>query len=496
MILVDDLDEPSMAQLPELRPLLQEAGTTFSRAYVSVALCCPSRTTILRGQYAHNTGVYGNSGKFGGYSRFVAMGDERSTVATWLQGAGYETAFFGKYMNGYPEGGSPLHIPVGWSTWFVPALGRPYSEYDYSINRDGRLQTYGHQPEDYFTDVMAVESKRFIHSATISGRPFFLYLNSYAPHVPETPAPRHQGLYPNARLPRGPAFNEEDLEDKPTWLRGARRLDAQEIADAEVRYRRRLQSMAAVQELIAGLIEQLRQEDLLDTTFIVFSSDNGYHFGEHRLPLGKNTPYETDVRVPLIIRGPGVPAGRVVDALTVNTDLAPTFAELAGASIPPWVDGRSLVPWLGEQHAPPWRTAFLMEHRAPVEGVDNSARRSSVEGLLEPPDSTPTPGTQAEAHAKAALRSRGERAKPKHELRAPAFTGLHTADQVYVEYKNGERELYDLRLDPHQLNNVVASTSRAELAQLQRWLVQLRTCVGQTCREAEDAPPPPAPPEH
>ena len=135
-------------------------------------------------------------------------------------------------------------------------------------------------------------------------------------------------------------------------------------------------------------------------------------------------------------------------------------------------------------------------HYAPVEGVDDSARRSSVEGLLEPPDSAPAPGTQAEAHAKSALRSRGEPAKPQHELRAPAFTGLHTADQVYVEYKNGERELYDLRLDPHQLNNVVASTSRAELAQLQRWLVQLRTCVGQTCREAEDAPPPPAPPEH
>jgi arylsulfatase A-like enzyme len=458
-VVADDLDVASMASLPELRPLLQDAGMTFTNAYVSLSLCCPSRSTMLRGQYAHNTGVFWNKGRFGGYDRFRDTGDEASTLATWLHDAGYETALMGKYLNGYPDRDEPRAIPPGWSTWVAPSGGDPYGEFKYRLNVDGRVEWRGGRDEDYLTDVLAEHAAAFIDRAAGESRPFFLYVAPFAPHAPETPAPRHAGLFLDAHAPRGPAFDEADVSDKPPWLRAAPPIDAAHIADADTRWRRRLQSMEGVVDLLRTLLTRLQADGVLDRTWIVFTSDNGFHFAEHRLHPGKNSAYDEDLRVPLIVRGPGVPAGATDDHLVVNTDYAPTFAALAGVTPPIAVDGRSLVPLLLQEGPTPWRTAFLMEHRAPMD--------APFHRKVEEPDD------------------------PDAHNGFPPFVGVHTADRVYVEYQDGERELYELRTDPAELDNLANRTDAGTLAALHAWVEALRTCAGETCREAEDAAPDP-----
>lgn len=465
-VLVDDLDLAAMQELPALRPLLHEAGTTFTQAYVSVSLCCPSRATILRGQYSHNTGIFANKGRNGGYRAFVRKGDELSTVGTWLKDAGYTTALYGKYLNGYPGDGEPTRVPPGWSSWMVPASGNPYTQYDYTLNHDGVLIPHGNAPEDYLTDVLAAQANRFVHEAAVAKRPFFLYLSVFAPHSPETPAVRHEGTHAGARVPRTPALAEDDVSDKPAWMRAAEALDNKAVAANDAHYRRRLQSMEAVVDLIAGLIAQLRTDGTLEDTYLVFTSDNGFHFGEHRLPRGKNTAYDEDLRVPLVVRGPGVPAGKIVDALTLNTDFAPTFAALAGVTPPEWVDGRNLAPLWAPTPPPTWRTAVLLEHKGPLPLDDNDTR-----GVMEPEEDE---------------ENTAPKGKHKGDGGGPVFAGVHTRDAVYVEYQQGDRELYDLVKDPYELQNLAATTDAATLAKWHGWLEELRTCRGASCRTAED----------
>jgi arylsulfatase A-like enzyme len=469
-ILTDDLDAASIAYMPKLQALLADQGTSFANFFVNVSLCCPSRSSILRGQYAQNTEIFGNSPPDGGFAKFHELGREDSTIATWLQAAGYRTMLAGKYLNGYPQGVEPTYIPPGWSEWYSPAKGNPYSEYNYTLNENGKLVAYKSQPEDYGTDVYARKTIDFIQRASKDSQPFFVYLATYAPHGPATPAPRHANLFPDAQAPRTPAFNEPDVSDKPQYIRDRPRLTPRALASLDQAYRKRLQSLQAVDEMIANLIDTLKTTGELDNTYIFFASDNGFHMGQHRLLQGKTAPYEEDIRVPLIVRGPGVPAGQTREHLTGNIDLAPTFAELAGARIPDFVDGRSLVPLLSDNPPSPgnWRQAYLLQHGAPTE---ESSLDTEYAGLLEPPDST-----DDEATAKRTPRG------------IPAFQGLRTQDYLYVEYVTGERELYDLRQDPNELNNLSASADPALLAQLAARLKQLARCSAANCRAAEDAP--------
>ena len=443
LIVADDLDQNlgTIESMPNLQQLAQQ-GLTFSDFFVTNALCAPSRATLLRGQYTHSHEVGSNEAPAGGFETFVRMGHEGSTLATWLQGAGYRTILLGKYLNGYPEGGSRTHRPPGWSEFVSPVDVEAYKGFNYRMNENGRIVSYGNRTQDYLTDVLARKAEDLLRRS--SGTPFFLYLTPYAPHHPATPAPRHDRLFAGAQVPRTPSFNEADVSDKPaprTALAGS------EIDDIDSLYRTRLQSMQAVDEMIARVVRVLEDSGRMGDTYIFFTSDNGFHMGQHRLRPQKATPYEEDVRVPLIVRGPGVAAGETLSGyLAGNVDLAPTLAELAEVETPHFVDGRSLAPLLrGERPAPgTWRQAFLLE-------------QYSDEGLIAP--------------------------SPRSAQ--PVFVGIRTLRYKYVEYWTGVREIYDLASDPYELSNFGGTASPDLIAELSSLLRSLSTCVGGACRASE-----------
>lgn len=481
-ILTDDLDEGVFEKDAGLQTLLTQKGTKFSKHFVQLSLCCPSRVSTLRGQYAHNTGIYTNTPDTGGgFQTFYSKGLENSTIGTWLQAAGYRTAFFGKYLNGYPNGApSTTYIPPGWTRWFSPNGGSPYSEYNYSLNENGTTVSYGSAPADYLGDVLSRKVTTFIKNTTTNypNKPFFAWVASYKPHGPATPPPRYVGKYAGEKAPRTASFNEADVSDKPDWIKSKPLLTDTQIANIDDLYEKRRESLLAVTDLVQNVIDTLTAQGVLDNTYIVFTSDNGFHQGQHRLNSGKNSAYEEDLNVPLIVRGPGVPAGQVVNHFTANVDLAPTFAELAGVTPPSFVDGRSLVPFLKGITPATWRLAILNEHAGP-----SSLTLSSTDGLLEPQD-------PADVQA---LSTGG----------APVYLGLRTKPVIttpvktygplnYVAYDTGEHELYDVVADPAQLSNSYNSLTTADPAlkqKLDAWISSLRSASGQALRDAEQTVP-------
>jgi N-acetylglucosamine-6-sulfatase len=454
LIMTDDEDVAIHEFMPKTKALLADQGTTFDNFFVTYPFCCPSRASILRGQYAHNTHIVGNEPPWGGFEKLRELGLEESTVATWLQAAGYHTTMIGKYINRYaPERDG---VPPGWDEWYVG--GNAHSSYDYVLNENGRIVAYGDRPEDYLNDVLAGKAVEVIRNASAAGRPFFVYVLPYTPHSPSVAAPRHghEGMFADASLPRTPAFDEADVGDKPAFIRGIPPLDQQRIGRLEDEYRRRLASLQAIDDMVERIVTELEAAQALDHTYVIYSSDNGFHLGEHRLPAGKDFPYEEDIRVPAVVRGPGVPAGERIEAMVLNSDLAPTFAEIAGIEPPAFVDGRSFLPLL-ENPDQAWRQSFLVERRQfEAQYVELAERFGLTPGGLD---------------------------------QAAQFDAIRTGDWTYVEYGTGERELYDLTRDPHQLDNVVETADPALVEALATRLAELRTCGGPECRRLEDLPP-------
>lgn len=436
VILTDDQDTASVSYMPRLNDLLIDRGTSFSRFYVNIALCCPSRASLLRGQYSQNTGIERNGQ---GFDNFHAAGYDKSTLATWLNGAGYRTVLMGKFMNAYPGAVvGDQYIPPGWSEWYARTDTAENDSFNFTLNENGTLVDYGTDPDDYLTDVIARKSDDFIRRAAGGTKPFFMYLNPAAPHRPATPAPRHADLFNDLNAPRTPSFNEEDVSDKPEWVRSRPPIRSRDIDEVDSLYRDRLRSLQAVDDLIQTVVTALKDTGQLDNTYILFSSDNGYKEGQHRFVGGKNSLYEEDIRVPLVVRGPNVLAGRTVSELTGNIDIAPTIAKLAGVRVPSFVDGRSFASILSSNTPPTsWRQAYLV-------------RRAS---------GSPT-GTE--------------------------ITGIRRGDHAYFEFDNsGEREYYDLSVDPYQLDNRYASASPRLIDSLATQLSKLRKCAGDTCRSAD-----------
>jgi N-acetylglucosamine-6-sulfatase len=438
LILADDLDVESASHMPNLQSLLVDQGTEFSNAFVSYSVCCPSRASILRGQYAHNHGVLHNDTPGGGFKKFHNVGDEKSTIATWLEGGDYRTVLLGKYFNGYgSKTDSERYVPPGWGEWYAK-LDAGY--YDYQLNENGRVVSYGDRKQDYYTDVLAGKARKYVRSASDDSSPFFMYLAPATPHGPFEPAPRHRGANLNVETPKLPSFDEADVSDKPTWVRRLPRLGSADEKKINETYAKRLRMLLSLDEMVAGLIEELRATGQLENTYIFFTSDNGFHLGEHRLSLTKKTPYEEALRVPLLVRGPGVPAGGSVDQMTLNTDFAPTFADLARVPAAEFVDGRSLTPLLDGTSPETWRSAFLLE-------------------------SWPSP-----------------------DSRNLTYTGIRTETYKYIEHASGARELYDLQDDPYELDSIPPSAEPALIANLKARLAALKACSEQSCRDAEDVP--------
>ena len=484
-ILTDDLDLTSYldpSRFPKVNSLLTQKGTTFSNFFVTDSLCCPSRSSILRGQYVHEHDVLGNLPPTGGYEKFHANGDEKSTLATWMHDAGYRTGLLGKYLNGYPETVDPTFVPPGWDEWDSPTSGgNPYSEYNYRLNENGKLVRYGSSPQDYLVDVLSQKSSEFIQHK--GDKPFFLYVAPYVPHQPATPAPRYVDAFPGVQAPRTPSFNEADMSAEPQWLQNRPLLDDQQIATIDQLYRKRLQSMLGVEDMLENVVDTLQKTGQLDNTYIVFSSDNGFHLGQHRLPPGKMTAFEEDIHVPLVVRGPDVPAGKKVDDLAMNIDLAPTFADLGGAKTPSFVNGRSLVSEMHGKKPDSERKAVLVEHYA--ESRRRQGRRNAGAPSQQDPDndtSPPNTGTPNTGPQAPAVR-RGQ----FQPLGLPEYAALRTDRYTYVEYVTGERQLYDLRADPDELHNIVTTADPKLVQDLAKQLAALRACKGASCRTADGA---------
>jgi arylsulfatase A-like enzyme len=451
-VLTDDLAWNLVRYMPHV-VAMQHEGETFSNYFVTDSLCCPSRASILTGRFPHDTRVFDNSPPEGGYEVFHQRGEERQTFALALQRAGYRTALMGKYLNGYKpaatEGGRRPYVPPGWNEWDV--AGNGYPEYGYRMNSDGRVRTYGYSARDYLTDVLARKGLGFIDRATAARRPFLLEIATFAPHAPFTPAPRDAGAFPGLRAPRTPAFNTVGT-DEPAWLSSFAPLAPAQVDAIDRKFRRRAQAVQAVDRMIGEIETELKATGTARDTYIVFSSDNGLHMGEHRLEPGKLTAFDTDIRVPLIVTGPGVPGGRVVDAMTENVDLCPTFEQLGRAPISTSADGRSLVALLRGRRVANWRREILVEHHGRV--LDAGDPDLPTRGAGNP----------------------------------PSYEAIRTRDSLYVEYVTGEREYYDLRRDPFELDNLAASLPPARLQRLHRALAAIERCHGaRQCWRAQHA---------
>jgi N-acetylglucosamine-6-sulfatase len=439
VINLDDLDFRTFEVMQSTQSLLTSEGVSFRGMVATRALCCPSRASFLTGRYSHNHGVLSNLPPLGGYLAFRQHGDESSTLATWLSAAGYRTALFGKYLNGFPFGAPDFtYIPPGWTEWYSEVLDDESGDATaYLLNENGTLISYSDSEADYEPDVLAAKAIDFVRR-TGGVAPFFAFINPPSPHAPARAAQRYADAFPGAMAPRLPSFNEADISDKPAWLRAVPLLTGPEIADIDDLARHRYQSLLAIDDMVNGLMDALASTDQLSNTYIFFTSDQGVFMGQHRLPGGKNAPYEEAIRVPLIVRGPGVPAGRIVDHVVANVDLAPTIAELAGAPWPSDIDGISLVPLLRRSipSLQSWRADVLIEASA---------------------GGSPYP--------------------------LPAFAGLRGPWYTYVEYATGEREFYDLRNDPYELQSSVDGLTPEWQAYLTQRVAQLRSCAGASCNQ-------------
>ncbi len=429
-VMTDDMDKKLLQEMPTVRSRMVDMGVTFDNAFVTQSLCCPSRATILRGQYPHNHSITSNDLPDGGAVRFRRLGLDDSTFATWLDDSGYRTGLVGKYLNNAQED----YVPPGWDEWY----GMTGMASDRTLNQNGTIRHYPRAT--VMTDVYREKALDFLRRATddTSDPPFMLWVGTFAPHLPAKYSGRHADLYRGARLPKPPSFNEQNVSDKPGWIRKTPPLKPDEVKTLQEQHRDQLRSLRDVDEMVGAMLDLLRDRKELRDTYVVFTTDNGLQRGEHRL-LKKNTPYEESAGVPLVIRGPGVPAGVARDQLVINNDFAPTFADWAGVEPPSFVDGRSLAPLLGPDPptGPAWRTAILNEHH----------------------QTTPS--------------------------RIPDYEAVRTAAHTYVQWETGEREIYDLRRDPYELNSIDERADPSLIARLRTRLKMLRDCAGTTCIATE-----------
>lgn len=482
MLLTDDQTLAEMSVLPQTTALIGGQGVTFERAYVSYPLCCPSRATFLTGQYMHNHQIRGNVLPAGGWEKFAGSGIEGQSLPVWMRNAGYYTAHVGKYLNGYPEVG-PI-VPAGWNEWYgklsqySPVLVGNKVYFNYNLLEQGpagspQIVSYGQNEGDYQTDVLRDKAVDAIHRLGGPGttRPFYLDIGFSAPHAPYVSPARDEGAFGGAPVPRNAAVNEKNVNDKPRFMRRLKPLNRKQRIGIRIRQRARWAQLLSVDQSIAAIIDALAQERELENTYVIFTSDNGYFNGEHRINQGKYLPHEPSSHVPLMIRGPRIPAGGVSSELISNIDVAPTISAIAGASPLLTEDGRTILPY-----------------------AENPALRSSRPLLLEGDTGTNLAGGEA---IEASARSSGSLADKKgvdnleqdpplaqtaRRFRAPAFRAIRTDRWLFVRYAKAGVELYDMQRDPLQLRSLHAKRRmRPVIAALSAELNQLQACAGSAC---------------
>lgn len=444
-VLTDDLSVNLVQYMPHVLAM-EKAGTSFSNYTVTDSLCCPSRASIFSGNFPHDTHVFDNTKADGGFQTFNKRGEESATFATALHAVGYQTAMMGKYLNGYqpPQrlGSGEPYVPPGWSEWDVG--GNAYHEFNYDLNENHKIVSYGNSPTDYLTDVVSAKGSNFIKAAASAKKPFALEIATFSPHEPYVPAPQDANLFPGLKAPRVPNFNVKP-KNAPLWFTMTHKtLTASDQALIDKNFRLRVQDVQSVDRMIASLELTLKRAGVADNTVLVFSSDNGFHLGEYGLLSGKKTAFETDVRVPLVATGPGIPAGKVVSDPVENIDLAPTFATLAGAKPSATIDGHDFSELLYGKQVADWRNAALIEHHG---------------GAYDPTDPDSAPAAAGSP---------------------PTYNAIRTPEYTYVEYSDGEHEYYDRTKDPYELDNIAGQLSAARIASLHSALDKLTNCHGTT----------------
>jgi arylsulfatase A-like enzyme len=495
VVMTDDMAATDLALMPKTRRLLVDKGTKFTDAIDSFPLCCPARATFITGQYAHNHDVAGNFYPYGWYG----MKNRGNTLPAWLQDAGYRTGLVGKWLNGYGALDGKGEVPKGFEIWRGLLDVSAYDYYNFVMNRDGKLRSWGdadfarklvefanievipgiegvadvfakltelfgpppydywgtEEPDDYSPDVTGKVTENLVRAERKSRKPFFLWWSVAAPHREDVsttlmgrpgpdprPAPRYADESAGYELPRPPSFNEADISDKSSNLRDAAPpMTEEQIAQLELDYQGRVGSLLAVDDHVAKLVRTLRETDQLRNTMIVFLSDNGWLQGEHRVTGDKFLPFEESLRIPLVVRGPGVPKGQKVRGQVSNIDFAPTLVDVADADAGRRMDGVSLLPTIRDPSKRPER-ALEIEALAPLFAGD-----IPINAWDQP------------------------------------YTGVRTDRYTYVVWtETGEKELYDLRQDPYQLENVAGDPGYAEIERrLAAKLAKLRDCRGKAC---------------
>jgi N-acetylglucosamine-6-sulfatase len=459
MIMDDDQSAEQQRFLTKTNAAIGSHGVTFDNSFVNYSLCCPSRSTLLTGQYAHNHGVRGNQLPTGGYSKLApSLGN---SLPVWLERAGYYTAHIGKFLNGYGATSPDTEVPPGWNEWYGSIdnpdayTGGTYTAYGYTLNENGRVVHYGSTPDavdpaTYQTDVYSQKAADFIRRRAPSRKPFYLSLAPRDPHseaaacncAGDNPraAPRYEGALAGLTAPRTPAFNEADVSDKPSNIKNLPLLNQTQINSVDARYRARAEALLGVDDLVQNVVSTLKQQGELKNTVLVFTSDNGFFHGEHRVPQGKVRLYEPSIRLPLMIRGPGVPKGEHRRQPVSNVDLAPTILDFAHAKAGRKEDGISLLSIMRDK-------------------LDWPGRGLDIETYFTP-DTTEDP-----------------------EDPPLNYQGVRTDRYLYANYGTGEQELYDLRNDPFELQNAVGNPAYSRVkASLQALFGGLADCAGRRCR--------------
>ncbi|MEX0621332.1 MAG: sulfatase [Solirubrobacterales bacterium] len=502
LIEVDDAVVGDLEFMPNVKRLTERGGTTFSNYFVSYSLCCTARTTLLTGQFSHNHQVLSNfRANSGGYYTFRDLPgklNQRNSLAPWLQRAGYRTGLIGKYLNEYGAL-DRTEVPPGWSRWVGLLDNSTYDYYNYVLNIDGRLRYYGdpdyaevqldlatrlvndppesfpellaafrsifdpfdyfgwQREEDYTMDVGGAFAADFVRNSAPSRKPFFLYYSPPGPHAEDTnhlqglrpgapgpdprPPARYRDTFDDVPLPRPPSFNEADVSDKAVNLSGLPLLTEPQIAEITDNYRGRLGAVRAVDDQVGRIASEVRRAGEMNNTYFIFTSDNGYLQGEHRLRGSKFLPYENSIRVPTLISGPGVKKGQIRIGNAIDVDLAPTILDMANVKPGRVMDGASLLPAAENRRRIPRRAVLLQAMRPLLRFY--------------------TPLTAFD--------------QPFYGVRYQGFK--------YLNWSFDATELYNLREDPDELVNLAADPAyAATAARLEGLAKRLSTCSGKACR--------------
>jgi N-acetylglucosamine-6-sulfatase len=427
LLLTDDQDERSLAVagagIEQAIGASGGNGVTFNRAFVTTPVCCTSRVSQLTGAYAHNHNVLTNFEPTGSITKFRSEGWEDENVVVHLKRAGYRTVIAGKYMNGYTGG----YVPAMWDRFFCstrPYQNAPPLTFYENVGAGADSTTYYNDPTKYLdTYLLRDIATREVNRWNPSNAPLFLMVSFHGPHIPAFFDAADADHFTDLTAPRVPSWGVSDADD-PQYVKNQAPLTDSEAKAADELYRKKARSILAIRRAIDDIVKKFEEKGQLSNTYFVFTSDNGYRHGEHALTHGKHTPYEEDINVPMFVRGPDVQQGVRLPNFALNIDLAPTFCQ----SLAPLLRGESV----------PWRTNFLIEHWA--------------------------------------------------EGGVPTYKGVRSNEgRVYVEYLSGDsagdKELYDIREDPYQLNNLMDEETPTYLRER---LAALKACSGDACRSAEE----------